>query len=329
MKILRTKLSATYRAVFGSRNAQRARRLSLASHARPRAGLEEFFSSCEDKSGFSGIASMTAYERRPVFVFSAGWRSGSTLLQRLISSGEKTLLWGEPYDRCAFVQAFSSSLSAFSSDWPPKDYTIDETLDFDALARGWTANLYPELPYLKAGLRAFMLQTFAAPARARGAERWGLKEVRFGLSEAVLLKHLFPEASFLFIHRDLEEAYVSYCNFSPARAWFSRWPFETAFTPYGFARHWARLRGEFELAAEVTKGFAIKYEDLVTGGVDLDELGKYCGTVIDKDILKVRTGSGIYSGRSEDLSLAERLGLKWGRVSGSRLVYRQYGVSVV
>ena len=32
----------------------------------------------------------------PVFLFSAGWRSGSTLLQRLIMSDASIFVWGEP-----------------------------------------------------------------------------------------------------------------------------------------------------------------------------------------------------------------------------------------
>lgn len=33
----------------------------------------------------------------PVFILSAGWRSGSTLLHRMIMADEKVMIWGEPY----------------------------------------------------------------------------------------------------------------------------------------------------------------------------------------------------------------------------------------
>ena len=31
----------------------------------------------------------------PIFIFSAGWRSGSTLLQRMVTASGKALIWGE------------------------------------------------------------------------------------------------------------------------------------------------------------------------------------------------------------------------------------------
>ena len=37
----------------------------------------------------------------PVFILSAGWGAGSTLLQRLIMSSGEVLVWGEPFDQAA------------------------------------------------------------------------------------------------------------------------------------------------------------------------------------------------------------------------------------
>ena len=40
-----------------------------------------------------------AHGAQPVFVFSAGWRSGSTMLQRMImENNPELLIWGEPFD---------------------------------------------------------------------------------------------------------------------------------------------------------------------------------------------------------------------------------------
>ena len=55
----------------------------------------------------------------PIFLLSAGWRSGSTLLQRLIMSDKNVLIWGEPYDECGQIQAMADTLKAFRPDWPP------------------------------------------------------------------------------------------------------------------------------------------------------------------------------------------------------------------
>ena len=49
----------------------------------------------------------------PIFLLSAGWRSGSTMLQRLLMSDPGVLIWGEPYDECGLVQALAGCAKAF------------------------------------------------------------------------------------------------------------------------------------------------------------------------------------------------------------------------
>ena len=64
--------------------------------------------------GLSALSTMTTQPRddatSPIFLFSAGWRSGSTLLQRLVMSDKQVLIWGEPYDECGPVQAMAQTM---------------------------------------------------------------------------------------------------------------------------------------------------------------------------------------------------------------------------
>ena len=58
---------------------------------------------------------------RPVFLLAAGWRSGSTLVQRLLASTRRLMMWGEPYDHCGLIRSLAGSLGAFGEPWPPAD----------------------------------------------------------------------------------------------------------------------------------------------------------------------------------------------------------------
>ncbi|GAW95534.1 MULTISPECIES: hypothetical protein [Colwellia] len=54
----------------------------------------------------------------PVFILSAGWRSGSTLLQRMIMTSGDRMIWGEPIHRANIIQTLSDQIRCFSTDWP-------------------------------------------------------------------------------------------------------------------------------------------------------------------------------------------------------------------
>ena len=271
------------RLLLGSTSARRSRRLSLAQTRHPEDGVAAFLE-------FAKAAERPSPER-PIFILSAGGRSGSTLLQRLVSSGERVLIWGEAYDRSGIVQHLSRSLASFSDTWPPREY-MQPPDDLQDISQSWVANLYPPPEALLAAYRELLLELFARPAYALGASRWGFKEVRLGRAEAALLKGLFPDASFLFIRRPLEDAYLSYRTFSGGMDWYGNWPGETAFTPYAFARHWTRLTRELETAAAETGGMLIDYDDLVSGTLSLEDVSAYTGVRIDASVLRKRVGSG-------------------------------------
>ncbi len=243
------------------------------------------------ESQLSGLVSKEA----PVFVFSAGWRSGSTMLQRLVMSGNDTLIWGEAYDRACIIQRLTETLFAYSSAWPPESF-LDQPTSLETLSGKWVANLYPPMEALKSGYRAMLENLFAMPAKDLGALRWGFKEVRLGVNEARFLHWLFPEAKFLFIYRNPFDAYRSYKGFAPAKNWYVRWPDKPAFTPSAFAKHWQQLTVDFLRNANAVNGMLIKYEDLVQGRFDLDKLAEYCQLKIDESVLEKPVGSSEKSG---------------------------------
>jgi hypothetical protein len=227
-----------------------------------------------------------------VFLLSAGWRSGSTLLQRLICSSCEIVIWGEPLDNLAVIPRMADSLCVLSSRWPP-DHHLAPELDLASFSGKWIANIAPSIHDLRMAHRAFFQQWLAVPAREHyGAHRWGLKEVRLTIEHARYLKWLFPNARFVFIYRDLVDAYRSWRG----NAWASVWPGYFSWSPIAYARHWKLLLSGYLDGWQEVDGFLIRYEDLIAGKVDLQALAAHVGireidaSVLEKKIASPDTG---------------------------------------
>ena len=224
----------------------------------------------------------------PLFVFSAGWRSGSTLLQRLVVSSDRYLLWGEPYHSCDLVRRLAESLLPFARDWPPSEYLYDSVLtssDGD-LTDHFIANLYPPVTSLIDAHRA-ALRKFLAPPPDHPGAGWGMKEVRLSGEHALYLRMLFPRAKFIFLVRNPIDAYSSYRE---RPRWFDRWPREQVRTPHAYGRMWSRLAESFLTHGEAVDAALVRYEDLVAGGDSLDRLDEVLGTPVDRAVLSNRIG---------------------------------------
>ena len=157
-------------------------------------------------------------DEQPIFILSAGWRSGSTLVQRLLMSDQNTLVWGEVYDRSNIVQNLTKTILPFTDSWPPEGYLRADS-DSGALSEQWVANLYPSLATLRNSYRALIKALLADSAQDLGATRWGMKEVRFGMDEAAFLRWIFPQCKIVFVYRNPYDAYISYKKYSPSFSW--------------------------------------------------------------------------------------------------------------
>ncbi|MEG4321423.1 MULTISPECIES: sulfotransferase [unclassified Microcoleus] len=222
----------------------------------------------------------------PVFIFSAGWRSGSTLLQRLVMSSGSIIVWAEPYGRAGLIDHLSSPLKSITDSYPAAEWFIDEVLSDRAplsdLAGEWIANLYPDIKYLLESHIAFLLNHFENPAKARGILRWGLKEVRLTIDHAIYLKWLFPNAKFLFLYRNPYNAYASFQGFY----WYKKWPNEPVYTPEQFGLHWKNLLQGYIADSHKVKGMLIKYEDLCNEEFDFPELQNYLELKLNKTTIE-------------------------------------------
>ncbi|MCP4805640.1 MAG: sulfotransferase [Proteobacteria bacterium] len=204
----------------------------------------------------------------PVFVLAAGWRSGSTLLQRLICSSGEILIWGEPYGRAGLIPAMTRSAMTLRDDWPHAGHFSD---DLTRLQDKWIANLYPPAAAIKKGYEAQLDALIGEPARQAGFSRFGLKEVRLHGLDARFLNWIYPDARFVFLVRNPWDAWSS-CKGSD---WYLSWPDRKISSAAQYASHWRRVVESF-LRWPGDDAILIRYEDLIHPEFDLEVLRGHC-----------------------------------------------------
>lgn len=232
----------------------------------------------------------SANKLSPIFITSCGWRSGSTLLQRLLNSSPEVMVFGEAYDNAFLLPHLALTLSVFAAT---------EAIDFDflpmpcspefralcaTLQKGWTANITPPVSYLKCAHLASFEVLFGEVAKAAGRPRWGVKMVRATAVVAKYLRWLYPAAKIIFLYRDPYSAFRSYKECT-TDGWYLYYPSHRVTNSLSFAVHWrhcmesfARVRGEVQF-------FAISYEELTAGRRGISELQDYVEATLDQRVL--------------------------------------------
>lgn len=262
----------------------------------------------------------------PLFIFSAGWRSGSTLLQRLVVSTGSYFIWGEPYHQTDVIRRLAESLIPFGTGWPPPEYVYDGRRNGDNgsgadLSAQWIANFYPPVDRLVDAHREF-LRRLLAPPPGESRPHWGLKEVRLSAEYALYLRLLFPRSRLLFLVRDPHAAYRSYRE---RPTWFERWPRSQVRTPYAYGQVWRRLAQSFLDYREPLDAMLIRYEDLVSGGETVEQLERLLGAPVDRSVLVDRVGSTGGEDRSGPSTLELRMLDRATQPVGVQLGYETIG----
>jgi len=253
----------------------------------------------------------------PIFLLATGWRSGSTLLQRILVTDPRVFLWGEPLGEMAFVSGMAEMLTRLST-FPrlAERWTENEGL-FSSLATSWIASLYPPGRDFRVGLLAFFDQWLGQPARKRGFERWGFKEVRLGATEATLLHWLYPKAKFVFLTRNPYDCYRSLSDSGWHHLYHAR-PDIRVDSAAGLARHWNRIALSWSELPPDFPAVRIKYEDLIAGRVDFRELESWLGIEIKESVaLSASVGA---TARRHRLGWCERLIISKEAEAGMRFL---------
>ncbi|WP_305908373.1 sulfotransferase [Methylomarinum sp. Ch1-1] len=212
----------------------------------------------------------------PIFIFSAGWRSGSTLLQRLISSSGKVLIWGEAGGA---LDCFSDSFDRYGQMLGDGNQRFKHGFggngakEFsrfieagDKRNHHWSACMNPPAEHIASTYKNFLDHLYGQPAFDLGYSSWGVKEVRSGIETAYFLKNIYPDAKFIFLVRNPFDVILSIKK----RNWMDYVDHPAPLLFY--LKHWKKLANEFRTA---TLGLPIKYEDLVNDPTTINKLSDY------------------------------------------------------
>ncbi len=225
----------------------------------------------------------------PVFILSAGWRSGSTLLQRLVCSAHQRAMWGEPYGDTGLLEYLNEPLKRINQQLPQPSYFIDK-LDQDVpMSQQWIANLYPSLHDLRLAYRAFYDRLFVTPANENGYQDWGLKEVRLDAQHAAVLRWLYPDCKIILLVRNPIDAWRSYAEF---KRWYHIRPNKPVFNVNRFCDHWERLAASFFENQEKLGALLVRYEDILGNDQEIERISSYLNVPIDASVLQKKIRSG-------------------------------------
>lgn len=219
------------------------------------------------------------FKEKPMFLFSAGWRTGSTLLQRAIIASGKALIWGEAGEA---LNSFSSAEEGYVQMLGPGDKVYSGGLggngaqQFDAFKKAdrrhgvnlWIPCMNPPIETIHQAFRHMFDEMYGKPARELGYRAWGVKEVRSGIDTAKFLKRLYPDAQFVFLVRNPIDCLTSLKRHN----WMDRPKDERALEYY--AHHWVKLASEFRTA---DFGMLVRYEDFISQTSTANSLMSYLG----------------------------------------------------
>ena len=200
---------------------------------------------------------MAPTEKPPIFVIGPTTRCGTSLLQRLLNSTGKIVVYGENF---ALLQTFPDIIRNYQREGDAKrkviamarDLLVKEKQDFEA------SSLFPDFDnYLRALIGSFrlLLRSYRDDAAALGFERWGIKHQIRNQTSFAILPRLLPDARYVMIYRDLLPV---------ARSAKARWPgdFRGPNDWRRFARNWAdNIRTMQRLSGDAF--LLLKYEEFV------------------------------------------------------------------
>jgi len=211
-----------------------------------------------------------------IFLFSAGWRSGSTLLQRLISSSNEALIWGESGGALnnfadagiRYEQMLGNGGKRFKYGYGgngEKEYVAFQT-SRDKKNHQWCACMNPPWDHIEYAYKNFFNNLYGEPTSDLGYKRWGVKEVLSGIETARFFRRIFPDSKFIFLVRNPFDTILSIKRHD----WmdYDLHPFPLL----RCANHWKILACEFKQA---DFGLLIRYEDLVNDPSTIDRIRHY------------------------------------------------------
>lgn len=216
----------------------------------------------------------------PVFITAPTARNGVTLLQRLLNSSRKIIVYGEnlsfmsvlPKLVHSAVQVHTERTAEFAA---AREQFLKQTTE------GWTSNLWPEpQPLMMVAFEAFYKSAVAYQQSTEkySYQRWGVKNP---LNEPQMIERmriLMPKARFVFIYRHPFDVIKSAKSrkFVTDEAQLRR-----------YALQWREVLSNV-VAYNFPEVWVLKYEDLTANPEPvIDQLERFAGvTGIDRSVMK-------------------------------------------
>ena len=231
---------------------------------------------------------------RPIFVLAPSARNGITLMQRLLNSTRKIIVYGEDG---YFMQYIPDAISSSFADLQKFEETnrmvrevfLKQTTEF------WTSNLQVDgIHYLQVRLNhlfdiALYYQQFSESC---GFDRWGIKQPLANPVPFELLLQLFRNAQIIFLYRNLFDVARS----AKARKWMN-----SRDDCINLANQWQQNLVPI-LGANFDRTLILRYESFIADpDPHIDRIEKFTGLEgIDRTVmsLKINTFAGEKEGES-------------------------------
>lgn len=211
----------------------------------------------------------------PVFIFSAGPRSGSTLLQRLIISSDEVMVWGESSGALSHIlesfKQFNVALRPGKAGGANGAIHYQRFLESDDKSKQWVASINPPQSHILKTYGLMFENLYAVPAKLMHYRRCGIKEVRCTKSTMQILRLIFPHAKCILLVRNPLESLrsIKQHKFLFSDNWGN--PVNKNQLQH-FAKNWAYLSSMF---LQEQHCFRLRYEDLMQNNFDVSKLCEY------------------------------------------------------
>jgi len=205
----------------------------------------------------------------PIFIFMSSPRSGSTWLQRMLTSTKEVLIWGEH--------------NLFSRLWIHDDYPGDDVWTDDLIESNtsnsnnlhrfrtfgpnmWMALMLPFKSDLDKATKAFMDVAFASAAKREGYDRWGFKVSGWDRKFIKFLQRHYPSSRMIFITRKFLHCYQS--NFNAVNTDGKK----------EFIKNWIYKNNLIlRICKKQRNAKLVRYEDLLQDENEISRLIQWCG----------------------------------------------------
>jgi hypothetical protein len=220
--------------------------------------------------------------KNPVFIFSAGPACGAKFVQELVSSSKEVLVWSAPAGALNHIleamrlmdMSLSPGVIGVLSG-ASKNKVQKKILKPEDDARPHVANMRFSVKHMQRSFQQLFSTLYGMPSSKFGFQTWGISDHTANRQTCDMLRLIFPDPKFIFVIRHPVDCLrqIKKASIRPRDHW-GRLLEEKSPVDW-FAANWARLADDFY---QMPNTFSIRYEDILSGKLDIGAINEYLGT---------------------------------------------------